>query len=129
MSYHVGKSCGTHAATSIKPWVATDLSVAGGGRHDPINAQCMAVTLRALAPAFVVAGGTASPQEYDEDADDGVDVLDEPQAKHKENILAIVDALKLPRDSEVTRGWIRIATGRGGGKGRGFAKKTHRRAL
>jgi hypothetical protein len=71
----------------------------------------------------------AVPEEYDEDADDGEDQPDEPKAKHKEQILAIVDVLKLPRDSEVTRGWIRIATGRGGGKGKGFAKKTHRRAL
>lgn len=74
-------------------------------------------------------GGKSSVQGYNEDADDGEDVLDEPRSKHKDEILAIVDALKLPRDSEVTRGWIRIATGRGGGKGRGFAKKTHRRAL
>jgi len=74
-------------------------------------------------------GAGSVPEDYDEDADDGEEEPDEPKAKHKEVILAIVDALKLPRDSEVTRGWIRIATGRGGGKGKGFAKKTHRRAL
>lgn len=82
-----------------------------------------------LFPAPPEQGGTSSQHAYDEDADDGDDVVDEPKAKHKDEILAIVDALKLPRDSEVTRGWIRIATGRGKGKGKGFAKKTHRRAL
>src|SRR5207302_9865493 len=57
---------------------------------------------------------SAVPEEYDEDADDGEDQPDEPKAKHKEQILAIVDVLKLPRDSEVTRGWIRMAPGRRG---------------
>ncbi len=51
-TFHVGQSCGAHAATSVKPWVATELSVAGGGRHDTINGQCMAVALKALEPAF-----------------------------------------------------------------------------
>ncbi|MFA5944287.1 MAG: glycosyltransferase 87 family protein [Candidatus Thermoplasmatota archaeon] len=55
VTYDVGQTCeaGFRAATSLKPWVATDpLVQPWGGAYDAVNAQCLAVTLRALMPAF-----------------------------------------------------------------------------
>jgi Gpi18-like mannosyltransferase len=53
-TYLAGAACKPgHAATSIKPWAATDpLKQAWGGRYDGVNAECLGVTLKALAPAF-----------------------------------------------------------------------------
>jgi hypothetical protein len=55
VSYHVGRACepGMRAGTSVKPWVATDpLKPGWGGAYDRLNAECMAVAMRALMPAF-----------------------------------------------------------------------------
>ena len=54
-AYAVGRACeaGMRAGTSVKPWVATDpLTPAWGGYYDRINAECLAVTMRALMPQF-----------------------------------------------------------------------------
>jgi hypothetical protein len=55
VAYVVGRTCepGLRAGTSAKPWIATDpLADPWGGSHDRLDAQCMAVALRALMPAF-----------------------------------------------------------------------------
>jgi hypothetical protein len=55
VAYVVGRACqdGMRAGTSVKPWVATDpITQPWGGIYDAINAQCTAVTLRALMPQF-----------------------------------------------------------------------------
>ena len=55
VAYVVGRTCegGLRAGTSVKPWVATDpITQPWGGAYDAINAQCTAVTLRALMPQF-----------------------------------------------------------------------------
>jgi len=55
VAYHVGQACepGLRAGTSVKPWVATDpLAEPWGGANDAVDAQCLAVALRGLLPAF-----------------------------------------------------------------------------
>jgi hypothetical protein len=63
VAYVVGRTCepGLRAGTSVKPWVATDpIHDPWGGSRDKLNAECMAVTLRALMPAFAAADAPAS---------------------------------------------------------------------
>ena len=58
VAYHVGQVCsgGLHAGTSVKPWVATNpLADPWGGASDRLNAQCLAVALKGLQPAFAPA--------------------------------------------------------------------------
>lgn len=58
-TYRVGEACqpGIRAGLGVKPWVATDpLLDAWGGSRDATNAQCLAVTLRALLPGFAAPG-------------------------------------------------------------------------
>ncbi len=58
VTYNVGQACepGLRAGTSVKPWVATDpLAQTWGGGYDALNAQCLAVAVRTLLPAFASA--------------------------------------------------------------------------
>jgi hypothetical protein len=63
VAYDVGRACepGLRAGASVKPWVATDpIHDAWGGSRDALNAECLAVTLKALMPAFAPADAPVS---------------------------------------------------------------------